>query len=244
MKELILSQDRYDGVIIEKSALELDGSAFESALQVTLKLLSDKKLMWITLGIERADLIALLAQNGFEFHHCGAKVLTMVKRLIEDAFIPTSANHTLGVGAVVLNDGDLLVIKDRIYQTYKLPGGFIDDDEQISQAVIREVLEETGVKVAFESVVSLGHFTPAQFGESNLYVVVLAKPLSRDIEIRDTKEIIEACWMDVHEYLKREDVLPYNKAIVHNALAASKGLRINNDIALHVKQNTQYELFF
>ncbi len=243
-KPFKLTEDRYDGVSIETTALKHSVSEFEAALHGVFKNLQNKKLLWIKLAIEHSEFIPILSNSGFIFHHCNARDITMVKQLLPDAIIPTAVNHTLGVGAVVLHEDKILIVKDRIHQTYKLPGGFIDDGEHISQAIVREVFEETGVKVAFESVVSLGHFTPAQFGESNLYVIALAVPLSTRIEIQDVDEILEARWMNVHEYLGREDVLPYNKAIVKSALSCMKGLQIDNDIELHVRTEVRYELFF
>ncbi|MBU0632524.1 NUDIX domain-containing protein [bacterium] len=236
-------EDRYDGVTIEGD-IEHTVVEFEKALDALFQTLQNKKLLWIKLPIERADLIATLTCKEFVFHHCNERDITLVKKLIEDPVIPTAKNHTLGVGVVVFHENDLLVIKDRIWQTYKLPGGFIDDGENISQAVVREVFEETGVEVEFESVVSLGHFSPAQFGESNLYVISLAKPISTKIDIKDEQEILEARWMNIDEYLNREDVLPYNKAIVKNAFLNEKGLHVCTDTELILKQNIQYELFF
>ena len=244
MSRLDFHEDRYDGVTVLESGISGDTAEFEIKLQNTLQNLQDKKLLWIKLPIERSDLIPLLTENGFVFHHCNERDITLVKKLIEDPVVPTAKNHTLGVGVVVFNGDDLLVVKDRIHQTYKLPGGFIDDNENITQAVVREVFEETGIEVEFELVVSLGHFTPAQFGESNLYVISMAKPLTTKIEIQDNDEIIEARWIDVSEYLNREDVLPYNKAIVKNALLNKKGLKICKHTDLILRQNIQYELFF
>ena len=239
-----LKEDRYEGVTIEGSVIEHTVAEFEEALEALLAGLKNKKLLWIKLPIERADLIATLTCKDFVFHHCNERDITLVKRLVEAPIIPTAKNHTLGVGVVVFHEQNILVVKDRIWQTYKLPGGFIDDGENISQAVCREVFEETGVHVEFEAVVSLGHFTPAQFGESNLYVISLAKPLSTKIEIKDEEEIIEARWMNIEEYLNREDVLPYNKALVKSAFLNEKGLKIDKDSELILNQNIQYELFF
>jgi 8-oxo-dGTP diphosphatase len=239
-----LREDRYEGVNIDGFGLTCKGDEFESALDTLLQNLEGKRLLWIKLPIEHSTFIPILTQRGFVFHHCNEKDITLVKALVEEPIIPTAKNHTLGVGVLVLYENKLLVVKDRINQTYKLPGGFIDDDEIISQAVRREVFEETGIEVEFESVVSLGHFTPAQFGESNLYVITVAKALSTVISIQDSEEIIEARWIDVNEYLQREDVLAYNKALVKNGIAHGKGLKKSLNDTLITKENLRYELFF
>jgi 8-oxo-dGTP diphosphatase len=239
-----LKEDKYGGVTIESNNIKHTVLEFEKEINAILENLTNKKLLWIKLPIERSDLIPTLTCKDFIFHHCNERDITLVKKLIENPIIPTAVNHTLGVGVVVFHGQNLLVIKDRVYQTYKLPGGFIDDGENISQAVKREVFEETGIKVEFEEIVSLGHFSPAQFGESNLYVITLAKPFSTQINIKDDEEILEARWMDVNEYLNDEDVLPYNKALVKNTLLREKGLKVHHGSELITKQNIQYELFF
>jgi len=51
-----------------------------------------------------------------------------------------------------------LLIKERRTldnRKWKLPGGFMDPKERISQAVEREVKEETGVEAKFEGLVGL-----------------------------------------------------------------------------------------
>ena len=239
-----LREDRYEGVSIDGFALTCKENEFESALDTLLQNLGGKRLLWIKLPIEHSFFIPILTQRDFVFHHCNERDITLVKRLIQEPIIPTAKNHTLGVGVLVLHNNNLLVVKDKIHQTYKLPGGFIDDDEIISQAVRREVFEETGIEVEFESVISLGHFTPAQFGESNLYVITLARPLHTEISINDSEEIIEARWMDVNEYLEREDVLAYNKALVKNGIMSKNGLKKSLDDALISKKDVRYELFF
>jgi len=239
-----LKEDRYDGVSITCLGIQHSVLGFEEALRVLLENLTTKKLLWIKLSIESSELIPVLTKHGFLFHHCNERDITLVKKLIENPIIPTAVNHTLGVGVVVRHEDNLLVIKDRIWQTYKLPGGFIDDGENISQAVVREVYEETGIDVAFQEITSLGHFLPAQFGESNLYIISVATPLSTHIDIKDDHEILEARWMNIEEYLNREDVLPYNKAIVKSTLSDKKGLSMRQGSELIKKQNLNYELFF
>ncbi len=235
-----LVNDRYDGVIIEKFPKDLD--KFEKELTYLINHLENKKLLWIKLDIENSKYIPLLTGYGFVFHHCNEKDITLIKRLTPDPVVPTATNHTLGVGAVVLDGDKLLVIKERIGQRYKLPGGHIDDSENISNALIREVLEETGIEVEFESIVSLGHFTPGQFNESNLYIVCRAKPLTKEINIQDDEEIMEARWLEVDKYLACDDVLPYNKKIVENALN-NNGFKIDTTKDLITRIDVEYELF-
>lgn len=238
-----LKYDQYDGITIDSSSIPNNVLEFEKDLCLIIEKIENKKLLWVKLSIEQSKFIPMLTKHNFVFHHCNERDITLVKRLIVKPVIPTATNHTLGVGAVVIDDDKLLVIKDRIWQKYKLPGGHIDDSENISNALKREVYEETGIEVEFESIVSLGHFSPAQFGESNLYVVCRATALSKEINIIDDEEIMDAKWIDIQEYLSCEDVHSYNKAIVKNALETI-GFKIDTRTDLITRENISYEIFF
>jgi len=240
---MILKHDQYDGITIDSTSIPNSVLEFEEELSLIIEKIENKKLLWIKLSIEQSQFIPILTKHDFVFHHCNERDITLVKKLIVKPIIPTATNHTLGVGAVVIDDDKLLVIKDRIWQKYKLPGGHIDDSENISNALKREVYEETGIEVEFESIISLGHFSPAQFGESNLYVVCRATALSKEINIIDDEEIMDAKWINIQEYLACEDVHSYNKAIVKNALETI-GFKIETRTDLITKENVSYEIFF
>jgi len=237
-----LLTDNYEGLTIEYATIPHEIEEFEKELSLIIHNITNKKLLWIKLPLERSHFIPLLIKHGFVFHHCNENDITLLKRLIIDPIIPTARNHTLGVGVVVINEHDqLLVIKDRLGQQYKIPGGYIDDDENISSAAVREVKEETGIDVDFLSVVALGHFRPLQFGESNLYVGCTAKALSKEINIIDDYEIIEAKWMNLSEFLDSEEVLNFNKSIVKTSLK-NDGFK-HKHIEKFPRKELKYELF-
>ena len=237
--------DPYNGITIESESLPKNKEEFKDNLEILNLTIKEKRnLIWIYIDILKSDFIPIAIENGFFFHSCGEDYILLVKRLKKDAIIPTAANHTLGVGVVVINENnELLVIKERIFTIgYKIPGGHIDDKEMITKAAIREVFEETGVKVEFESIISLGHFYPHQFHKSNLYILCLAKALSYEINIQDTNEIEDAKWVDVQEYLKDENVIEYSKAIVKAALKQKGLIRANQETLAQIKKD--FELFF
>lgn len=237
--------DPYNGITIDYKDLPNSVNEFEKNLKKLIENTKNKRnLIWIYIDINKADFISIATTEGFFFHSCGEDYILVVKRLKDNAIVPTAANHTLGVGVVVIDDkNQLLVIKERISNIgYKIPGGHIDDSEMITNAACREVLEETGVKVQFQTIISLGHFYPHQFHKSNLYVLCLAKPLSHEINIKDTQEIEDAKWVDVDEYLNDEKVLGYSKAIVKAALLEKGFKRANHETLTHIKKD--FELFF
>lgn len=239
---ITLIPDSYDGITIDTNSIPYILEEFEKELQNILQQLENKKLLWVKLPIAKSHFIPLLTKYDFIFHHCNEADITLLKKLTIDPIIPTARNHTLGVGVVVIDEGNILVVKERIGQHFKLPGGYIDDNENISTAVVREVKEETGIDVKFNSIIALGHFNPLQFGESNLYIGTIAHPLSKDINIIDTDEILEAKWMKVEDFLEDEEIYLFNKTIVNTALK-NNGLKFEH-IEMLKGRDIDYELFF
>jgi len=145
-------------------------------------------------------------------------------RLVPDAFIPPYATHYIGAGGVVINDAqELLVVSEKYRQrkgpAYKLPGGALQPGEHLAEAVIREVLEETGVQTQFQTLACFRHWHGYRHGKSDIYFVCRLKPLSLDISMQ-AEEIAECLWMPVDTFLSDHDVSPFNKRIVQ---ATSEG---------------------
>ncbi|MCP4704738.1 MAG: NUDIX domain-containing protein, partial [candidate division Zixibacteria bacterium] len=208
---------------------------FEREIVELIESLSNKKLLWVNIPIKNADFIPVLTNLDFEFHHCSNNSLMLVKKLLQESTIPSAKTHAVGVGAIVWNGNQLLVVKDRISSGYKLPGGYIDANETIKDALKREVIEETGIKVEFESIANIGHFMNGQFGEPNLYLVCTAKATTVKITIYDSSEIIEARWIDIDEFLNSTKTNSYNKNVVRTVLA-NKDLKLTEQsISLRVR---------
>ncbi|WP_418179677.1 NUDIX domain-containing protein [Aliarcobacter lanthieri] len=237
--------DPYNGLTIESKDLPKTKEDFEKNLvELIDKVKNKRNLIWIYINIENSSFIPITTKVGFTFHSCNSNYVLLVKVLKENAIVPTLANHTLGVGAVVINKkNELLLIKENIRnEYYKLPGGHIDDAEMISTALSREVFEETGVVVEFEKIISLGHFYPHQFYKSNLYILCKANPKSLKIDVKDKEEILEAIWLDINEVFKREDIHQYTKAIVESAMNDNGLYKSETPILNHLKN--EFELFF
>lgn len=235
------SHDKYGGVIVDSTTLPFARNEFEKEIKRLVASLKDKKLVWVKIPIERSDFIPTLTKLGFEFHHCDEKSLMLLKKMADDAYVPTTKNFIVGVGAIVLNQGQLLVIRDRFSPGYKLPGGHVDKNETIKSAVKREVYEETGVHVEFESIVNIGHFRNGQFGESNLYIVCTAKALSDKISVNDLSEIAEATWMSPDDFFNSQATNNYNKSIVKAALNNKELKLMDQPVELRVPGG---EVFF
>ena len=122
--------DPYNGLTIDSKYLPNTKDEFELNLDFLIEEVKYKRnLIWIYIDITKSDFIPIATKKGFFFHSCDEDYVLVVKRIKENAIIPTAANHTLGVGAVVINDkNEILVIKEKISNLgYKLPGGHIDN---------------------------------------------------------------------------------------------------------------------
>src|SRR5580700_11345397 len=78
---------------------------------------------------------------------------------------------------VVVRNGDrFLLAQERKYgQTWTIPGGRVEPGESITDAAVREVVEETGIRVALDGVVRVEH-TASPSG-ARVRVVFTATPV-------------------------------------------------------------------
>jgi 8-oxo-dGTP pyrophosphatase MutT (NUDIX family) len=225
MNTLPFSPDQFRGVIVDTDQLP-DDATFAAALGPSLDAWTAEglRLVWLKVPIARAALVPIAAQVGFVFHHSNEGDVMMTRRLVEDAFVPTHATHYVGVGGVVINARrELLVVCEKHRRTsqryYKLPGGALQPGEHLVDAVLREVLEETGVRAKFESLVCFRHWHGYRYGKSDIYFVCRLAPLSEEVTMQ-AEEIEECLWMPVDEYLTSDLVSPFNRRIVRAALSS------------------------
>ncbi|KAH8245204.1 hypothetical protein KR032_006417 [Drosophila birchii] len=208
------------------------------------------RAIWFRVYKEQADWVPVLAENGFDFHHArtGEVVLYRWLPLDESSNLPTYAHTLMGVGGLVINEKDeVLVVSDRyamIPNSWKLPGGYVEPRENLIDAAIREVAEETGIRTEFRSVVSLRHAHGGSFGCSDLYVVVGLKPLNLDFQ-RCEREIAKLQWMPVAEFLEHPQVHQTNRQFVRTYLDyQQRGLAITCRDDVHQVLKKKYNLYY
>lgn len=84
-----------------------------------------------------------------EAHTCGGVGqffgFTIVRCIVDISFEAGEEKFNYRVGAVILNDGKLLAMRDELSPYYYLPGGRVKLGETAEQAVVREVYEELHV---------------------------------------------------------------------------------------------------
>ena len=215
----------FGGMVIAPGELPSDAAEFAVRLKASLAQWTADgiKAAWLEVPIGKSAVIPEAVNQGFIFHHSSEDYLMLTIILQEGAWLPQFATHYIGIGGVVLTpERDLLVVRE-LYgvagrpPTLKLPGGALHPNENLAEAVEREVLEETGVSAEFEAIACFRHWHGYRYGKSDIYFVSRLRPLSREITMQ-ADEIQECLWLPVDDFLSREDISNFNKQIVRAAL--------------------------
>lgn len=174
---------------------------------------------WLKIPSAASRLVPAAIELGFKMHHVEENdVLVMTVWFAEDRpnQFPAYPHHQLGVGGFVLNKrNEVLCIQEKRGPTssfpdfWKLPGGLVDDSEDLADAVVREVLEETNVRVTFRSLSAMRETHRGPFkGITDLYFVCVCV-LDESVYGEDTipeptpqdAEIANARWIPLKEFL-------------------------------------------
>ena len=83
---------------------------------------------------------------------------------------------TVGVRALIVADGQVLLVRQHGVAHWVLPGGAAERGESLRQAAEREAREETGCTVAAERL--LGMYSSQHEGMTNHVAVYVCRPLS------------------------------------------------------------------
>ncbi|KAL1812975.1 hypothetical protein ACET3Z_023040 [Daucus carota] len=201
------ADDAFGGVVVEMKK-PMNASVFDTSLRKSISHWREqgKKGIWLKLPIEFANLVETAVKQGFWYHHAEPTYLMLAYWIPKTAHtLPANASHTVGIGAFIMNDKrEILVVQEnngRFKGTglWKLPTGTVDTGEDIGEAAIREVREETGIKAELMELLAVRQSHNLSFGKSDLFFACMLRPLSFDIQKQDS-EIAAAKWMPFEEY--------------------------------------------
>ncbi|KAL0904994.1 hypothetical protein M5K25_027163 [Dendrobium thyrsiflorum] len=203
-------EDEYGGVIVRPECLPQTADAFATILQSSLFhwKLQGKKGVWLRLPLDQAEFVPVAVKEGFKYHHAEQTYLMLTYWIPEGpCMLPANASHQVGVGGFVLNHrNEVLVVQEKIHYSFedvwKLPTGFILENEEIFNGAVREVKEETGIDTEFLDVIAFRHVHHVAFEKSDLFFICMLKPLSTQIVV-DELEIQAAKWMPLAEFVKQ-----------------------------------------
>lgn len=120
-----------------------------------------------------------------------------------------------------MRDGRLLLVRRlsrRGHGNWQVPGGFVEQDETIEKAVVREVEEEAGVTTEVQGVLGIRNRYDEDGGNS-IYVVMLLDGLSGDPK-PDMIEVDRAEFFTLEEILVIEQIGAINVEVAKQALSA------------------------
>ncbi|XP_058198273.1 nudix hydrolase 2 isoform X4 [Rhododendron vialii] len=214
--------DDHGGVIVEMSTEPVDAVVYGSLLRASILhwRQEGKKGVWIKVPIELVSLVEPAVKEGFYFHHAEPKYLMLVYWIPETpSTIPVNATHRVGIGGFVMNEKkEVLVVQEkngilRGTGVWKFPTGVVEEGEDICDAAVREVKEETGIDTKFVEILAFRQSHKSFFEKSDLFFVCLLQPLSFNIQPQES-EIEAAQWMPFEEYtaqqfVQKNEVLKY-----------------------------------
>lgn len=153
-----------------------------------------------------------------------------------------NTGYNIGVGGAVVRDGRLLLVRRASRHgrgNWQLPGGFIEPDETIEQAVVREVHEETGVTAEVEAVLGLRSRCDPDSG-NGIYVVLLLKPIRGEPK-PDGHEVDHAGYFTLERIRDLNPLPPVNWEIAQRVLSPDR--RLLNPTPLTNLNGARFTLF-
>lgn len=119
-------------------------------------------------------------------------------------------NFSIGCAAVVMRDGKALLVQrgqDPGRGSWQIPGGYVEHDEDIVQAVEREVLEEAGIEAKVRDAIGFRHSIGGSIGgpSTNVYIVFRLDQFGGEVRY-DNDEIIGAGFFSLDEMANMERV--------------------------------------
>lgn len=135
------------------------------------------------------------------------------------------------VGAVLVDFGKriYLIKEDDIngigQNRWNLPGGSVEENEGLVEAVIRETVEETGYTVKAKSL--LGCYKSKKDDKSWLYIVFEMEPMSDDAGAVDSA-VKDGKWFDAEEFLNMDvkELVHEDMKLVYQKAISGKGMSL------------------
>ena len=131
-----------------------------------------------------------------------------------------NTGYNVGVGGAVVDDGRLLLVRRSSRRgggSWQIPGGFVEQNETMELAVVREVEEEAGVKTTVQGVLGIRNRYDEEGGNS-LYIVMLLSRQSGEPN-PDMKEVDRAKYFTLAEIQALEQISPVNIEVAKRALS-------------------------
>lgn len=139
-------------------------------------------------------------------------------------------DFSIGCGGVVIRDGKALLVQ-RAHNpgkgSWQIPGGYVEADEAVAEAVVRECLEEAGVVTEVVDVLGFRHSIGGQGSiggpSTNVYIVFRLRPISGE-PCADGVEASAAGFYSLDEIEEMDRVQGLSRWAIQRALEGGPGL--------------------
>ena len=128
------------------------------------------------------------------------------------------------VRGIIIKDGKIAMMHSLKYDYYKLPGGGIEEGEQLEDTLIREVREESGLVVKPDSIKEFGYVRRIEKGkiedifiQENFYYLCDVEDVIQAQELDDYEEEVFTL-----EYVSPEQAIDVNENADHGDKAESQ----------------------
>lgn len=136
----------------------------------------------------------------------------------------------IGVGVAVIKDEKILLVKEtagRNKNCWGMPKGKVDPAENIEQAALRELKEETGLDGDLMKLTGLR--SDIRHDQVALFFVFTAEITgSEEPQIQNHEEICEIGWFTLEETRSLELVSTNMSLLIQGAFSENNGLRAND----------------
>lgn len=129
------------------------------------------------------------------------------------------------VRGIIIKDGKIAMMHSLKYDYYKLPGGGIEEGEQLEDTLIREVREESGLVVKTDSIKEFGYVRRIEKGriedifiQENFYFLCDAEEM---LQVQELDEYEEEEKFTL-EYVTPEHAISVNENADHGDKAESQ----------------------
>jgi mutator protein MutT len=137
----------------------------------------------------------------------------------------------VGVGAIIIKDGKILLEKRKSEPgrgKWSIPGGLVELGESISQTVVREVAEETGLEVyALELIDVVDNVVRDENGEVKYHFVIIDYFVKlKGGNVKASSDAEELRWVSLDEVEKYDLTKTFRAFIQRNKQKLENSIRV------------------